>query len=568
MSRSKQNYDNLVKKDGTYALDFDNVGRIRTAIAPEVLSDGPEGPRGEQGPQGEKGEQGVKGDTTSAYHAKDAVANAAALPTDGNEPGDVRLATDTQEFYVWGGSSWTNAGSIVPVKGDVGPVGPKGEQGSAGLQGSTGLQGEKGNVGAKGEVGSEGAKGEIGEKGGVGQKGADVNPSNFFDKGETDTRYLQKGGDTMTGRLDINMADETDEGLRLLGGFAMKMKGETIGGQNLFYSDSSDNSVSYTGIVTSDDHVTNKKYVDDVLAAQVPDLSGYYTETQSDNLFVKLAGGVMTGKLTINSPEYVGMVTDKSIYVGGDVRMSDGGCISRDAKQKIRITSEGVVIVDVSEENASKTRGLTLEGYTANGNGDLLRAHHPSSGYDAIYYYGSVDEGFHLTNKGYVDGAISTAVVNYVTQAQVTSTLSGYATQADLEAAAPQGNEVLPPVVVNDLTFANNGGSTGSGATSANDGPPVGQLYGFYNSGVNKFLGNWTSIKIHHDSFLEPPATNTTEANENRVFEFYDKSNNVLAYKFVAKSVTKYGNWWLIERRFKMIAVGSATGQITRGVLF
>ena len=134
MSRSKQNYDKLVKKDGNYVLNFDQLGRITTAIAPEVLTDGPEGPQGEQGPQGEKGEQGVKGDTTSAYHPKDAVANVAALPTEDNEAGDVRMTIDTQEFHVWGGSSWTNAGSIVPVKGDVGPVGPKGEQGFAGLQ--------------------------------------------------------------------------------------------------------------------------------------------------------------------------------------------------------------------------------------------------------------------------------------------------------------------------------------------------------------------------------------------------------------------------------------------------
>ena len=565
MSRSKQNYDNLVKKDGTYALNFDNFGRIRTAISPEVLSEGPEGPEGLQGPQGEKGEQGIKGDTTSAYHAKDAVANAAALPTENNEAGDVRLATDTQEFYVWGGSSWTNAGSIVPVKGDQGLTGDKGDKGEVGPEGAKGVRGFDGVQGIKGETGSLGAQGIQGEKG---QKGNDVNQSNFFNKGETDALYAKKAGDTLTGRLDIDLPDEADVGMRLRGAFAMKMKGESIGGQNLFYSSSSDNSVSYEGVTTTNSHIVNKKYVDDVLAAQVPDLSGYYSSSQSDDLFVKLAGGLMTGKLTINSPEYVGMVTDQSIYVGGDVRLSDGGCISRDAKKKIKITSEGVIIVDVSAENSSKTRGLTLEGYTANGNGNLLRAHHPTSGYDSIYYYGRIDEGFHLTNKGYVDNAISTSIADYVTQAQVNSSLADYATKDDLDAAAPVGNEILPPVVVNDLTFAVDGGTTGGGPTSTSSGPPTGQLYGYNGTTVNKFLGNWTSIKIHEDSFLEPPATNTTEANENRIFEFYDKSNNVLAYKFVAKSVTKYGNWWLIERRFKMIAVGQGTGQITRGVLF
>ena len=565
MSRSKQNYDNLVKRDGSYALDFDNLGRIKTAISPEVLSLGPKGDQGEDGPQGEKGEQGIKGDTTSAYFPKDAVANAAALPTTGNVAGDVRMTTDTQEFHVWGGSSWTNAGSIVPVKGDKGEIGPEGYKGEIGEKGSTGLQGEKGTTGDKGEVGPKGAVGERGEKG---IKGNDVNPSLFFDKGETDGRYTKKEGDTMTGRLDIDLADEDAAGLRLRGGFAMKMKGETIGGENLFYSDSTLNSVSYSGIVTNDEHIANKKYVDDVLAAQTPDLSGYYTSSQSDNLFVKLAGGKMTGKLVINTSETSALATDKSIYVGIALRMAEGGTINHDGKPKIKITESGVTIIDVSAENPIKTQGLTLEGYTQNGSGSLLRAHHPSSGFDAVYYYGSVDEGFHIANKGYVDGAITNATTDLVTSAQQAVALAGYATVADLEAAAPQGNEILPPVVVNDLVFASGGGVQGNGPTSSTSGPPVGQMYGYNGNNVNTYLGNWTTVKIHHDSFLEPPAGNTTEANENRIFEFYNKSNNVLAYKIVAKSVTKYGSWWLIEKRFKMIAVGQATGQLTRGVLF
>jgi hypothetical protein len=564
MSRSKQNYDNLVKKDGTYALDFDNLGRIRTAISPEVLANGPEGPEGPQGARGEKGDQGVKGDTTSAYQPKDAVANAAALPTSGNEAGDVRLTIDTQEFYVWGGSSWTNAGSVVPVKGDKGEVGSKGEVGGKGDQG---VQGVKGDQGIKGEEGPTGVPGSIGLKGEKGQKGNDVNPSNFFTKGESDARYTKKEGDTMTGRLDIDLADEADVAMRLRGVFAMKMKGESIGGQNLFYSSSDDNTVSYEGDITTDNHIVNKKYVDDVLSAQVPDLSGYYSSSQTDNLFVAKTGGTMSGKLTVNVASGASIVTDGFMFAGESLRLAENGTINHDNKPKIKITGEGVTIVDVSAENAIKTRGFSLEGYTQNGGDYLLRTHHPSSGYDAVYYYGSVDEGFHLTNKGYVDSAISTAVTDYVTQAQVDTSLSGYATQADLEAAAPVGNEILPPVIVNDLTFASNGGVQGNGPTSPLTGPPVGELYGFNGNMTNKFLGNWTTIKIHHDSFLEPPAQNTTEANENRIFEFY-KNTNVLEYKIVAKSVTKYGNWWLIEKRFKMIAVGQATGQITRGVLF
>ena len=574
MSRSKQNYDKLVKKDGNYVLNFDQLGRITTAIAPEVLTDGPEGPQGEQGPQGEKGEQGVKGDTTSAYHPKDAVANVAALPTEDNEAGDVRMTIDTQEFHVWGGSSWTNAGSIVPVKGDVGPVGPKGEQGFAGLQGSTGLKGDRGFTGEKGEVGPEGAKGEVGEKGQKGQKGADVSASQYFDKGETDARYLQKGGDTMAGRLDINMTDETDAGLRLRGGFAMKMKGETIGGANLFYSASADNSVYYSGIITSDNHIVNKKYVDDVLAAQTPDLSGYYTETQADNLFLTQTGNQVLNdcRLTINNPsdgKATAFVTDSEIYAGVGYRVADNGTIGIDGKPKIQLTEFGgsVKIVDVSAENATKTQGLTLEGYTQNGNGDLLRAHHPSSGYDAIFYYGSVDEGFHMTNKSYVDSAIAAATADFVTSAEQTAALASYATVSDLEAAAPVGDEVLPPILIPEVAFQY---SANQSLTSTSVGPADKKLWGFYNGTSNEWIGNWHAIKINKSSFeggVQP--AETTESEENRIIEFYDRNSGNLLLKFVASSVKNYGIFTVIGRRFKMIAnAGQATGQNTRGSMF
>lgn len=38
------------------------------------------------------------------------VANAAALPTNGNQIGDVRVTLDSFDIYIWSGSAWVLAG--------------------------------------------------------------------------------------------------------------------------------------------------------------------------------------------------------------------------------------------------------------------------------------------------------------------------------------------------------------------------------------------------------------------------------------------------------------------------
>ena len=53
----------------------------------------------------------------------------------------------------------------------------------------------------------------------------------------------------------------------------MKRAGEGISGENLFYSASANNSVSYSGIITEENHITTKKYVDDATSAVSGDLS-------------------------------------------------------------------------------------------------------------------------------------------------------------------------------------------------------------------------------------------------------------------------------------------------------
>lgn len=97
----------------------------------------------------------------------------------------------------------------------------------------------------------------------------------------TDDRYVNINGDTMTSRLDIVMPSDTSAALRIKGGFAMKKSGQGIDGANLFYSASSENFVSYDGLITSDEHITNKKYVDDVTSVISGDLSSL-TSTVSD----------------------------------------------------------------------------------------------------------------------------------------------------------------------------------------------------------------------------------------------------------------------------------------------
>jgi large subunit ribosomal protein L7/L12 len=69
--------------------------------------------------------------------------------------------------------------------GSAGPAGAKGEQGPAGANG------EQGPAGPEGEPGAPGPKGETGPQGPQGPAGT-VDTSNFYDKAESDERFLGK----------------------------------------------------------------------------------------------------------------------------------------------------------------------------------------------------------------------------------------------------------------------------------------------------------------------------------------------------------------------------------------
>ena len=143
-------------------------------------------------PRGDKGDQGT------GLTIKGTVANSAALPATGNEPGDMWIATDTGHGWTWDGDSWVDAG---PIQGPVGPQGPTGPTGSTGATGTaatatagtttTGAPGSsanvlnagttsaavfdfvipRGDVGPTGATGSQGIQGIQGPPGSTGATG-------------------------------------------------------------------------------------------------------------------------------------------------------------------------------------------------------------------------------------------------------------------------------------------------------------------------------------------------------------------------------------------------------------
>ena len=116
---------------GTEALVV-NVGNANDAIFDFVI------------PRGDKGEQGT------GLTIKGTVPTSSALPTTGNEPGDMWITTDTGHGWTWDGDSWVDAG---PVQGPPGPPGPLGPQGPQGIQGPVGPVGPEGPEGEQGAPG-------------------------------------------------------------------------------------------------------------------------------------------------------------------------------------------------------------------------------------------------------------------------------------------------------------------------------------------------------------------------------------------------------------------------------
>lgn len=147
---------------------------------------GPPGPAGPAGPQGEPG---------TGIIFKGTVATAADLPATGNAIGDMYIALDTDDGYIWEASGWQLIGMITPqtavlisvtppanpTEGDLwwdnttaqlmlfyagswivanlGAIGPPGPEGPPGPQGSQGPQGPAGPPGSTGPAGPQGPPG-------------------------------------------------------------------------------------------------------------------------------------------------------------------------------------------------------------------------------------------------------------------------------------------------------------------------------------------------------------------------------------------------------------------------
>lgn len=157
------------------------------------------GPKGEKGDQGAQGPQGPKGEDGTSVTITGSIATVGTDPQTALNTafpnavaGDGVIADDTGDLWVYGGTSWTNAGQI---KGDDGHevelsvstthvryryvgettwtnivtlesiTGPKGDKGAKGDSGPEGPKGDTGAQGPKGDQGVKGDKGDIGPQG-------------------------------------------------------------------------------------------------------------------------------------------------------------------------------------------------------------------------------------------------------------------------------------------------------------------------------------------------------------------------------------------------------------------
>ena len=83
-----------------------------------------------KGAQGAKGEQGPKGEDGTGVNIKGSVANAAALPGEG-QPGDAYVLLDTGTLAVWDEEQHKFVDTGAEIKGPQGEKGEKGDPGAA-----------------------------------------------------------------------------------------------------------------------------------------------------------------------------------------------------------------------------------------------------------------------------------------------------------------------------------------------------------------------------------------------------------------------------------------------------
>jgi hypothetical protein len=132
---------------------------------------GPAGPQGPQGIQGPTGPTGLQGPAGTSVSLEGSVSNATFLPMSGNNVGDLYVATDSGDGWLWNGTAWENVGPIRGPQGATGPAGPQGAQGPQGIQGPQGATGPQGAQGSQGVQGLTGPQGPQGVQGLTGPQG-------------------------------------------------------------------------------------------------------------------------------------------------------------------------------------------------------------------------------------------------------------------------------------------------------------------------------------------------------------------------------------------------------------
>jgi hypothetical protein len=80
------------------------------------------GPAGPTGPTGGTGATGPTGSQGASINVKGQKADVASLPSTGNTPGDSWIVLTDLHLYVWGGSSWIDAGQFQGPTGATGPA--------------------------------------------------------------------------------------------------------------------------------------------------------------------------------------------------------------------------------------------------------------------------------------------------------------------------------------------------------------------------------------------------------------------------------------------------------------
>jgi hypothetical protein len=210
----------------TYVVPWLDAGRLvgpQGPIGPQGLQGAPGNP-GEQGVQGPQGEQGIQGAATIIRATFGLTKTPADLPVDGFIPANWDgggIPVNDYQMLIGESGIYTPANYDDPLYGQlytfVGPARPEGWSRIGqvtGAQGPAGAQGVQGNPGPTGPQGVEGPQGPQGIQGPTGQTGAQgpagpadwnaiPNKPPLFTQAESDARFVNVSGDTMTGALSV-----------------------------------------------------------------------------------------------------------------------------------------------------------------------------------------------------------------------------------------------------------------------------------------------------------------------------------------------------------------------------